>query len=181
VLEKVFQLKILLKFVNKKNGHLYSIDVDDCSEISNSSKWTFIKSRDDDFENLKNKLPEQFDLIFLDSFHNAEHVCKIFYHYYSKLKKGGSFYFDDISWLPYLKNAERNNFNCEMNNLETFEKLVEIFSTNRKNMDLYFSFVGSGMAKIIKLNDQILTKQKKIKSRKFSLKNFVRKFYNYFL
>ena len=68
-----------------------------------------------------------------------------------------------------------------MNNLETFEKLVEIFSTNRKNMDLYFSFVGSGMAKIIKLNDQILIKQKKIKSRKFSLKNFARKFYNYFL
>ena len=50
-----------------------------------------------------------------------------------------------------------------------------------KNMDLYFSFVGSGMAKIIKLSNQKLVKQKKIKSRKFSIKNFVRKFYNYFL
>ena len=178
---KGISTKNFIKVCEQKNGHLYSIDVDDCSEISNSSKWTFIKSRDDDFENLKNKLPEQFDLIFLDSFHNAEHVCKIFYHYYSKLKKGGSFYFDDISWLPYLKNTERDNFNCEINNLETFEKLVEIFSTNQKNMDLYFSFVGSGMAKIIKLSNQKLVKQKKIKSRKFSIKNFVRKFYNYFL
>jgi len=32
------------KFINiceKNNGHLYSVDIDDCSEISKSKNWTF--------------------------------------------------------------------------------------------------------------------------------------------
>ena len=166
------------KFINiceKNNGHLYSVDIDDCSEISKSKNWTFIKSRDDNFDYLEKKLPKEFDLIFLDSFHNAEHVEKIFYYYYAKLKKGGSFFFDDISWLPYLKNNERDNFNCEINNLETFEKLLEIVIENKSQVDLYFSFIGSGMARIIKLDDKELLEPKKIKTRKISLKNFFRK------
>jgi len=166
------------KFINiceKNNGHLYSVDIDDCSEISKSKNWTFIKSRDDNFDYLEKKLPKEFDLIFLDSFHNAEHVEKIFYYYYAKLKKGGSFFFDDISWLPYLKNTERDNFNCEINNLETFEKLLEIVIENKSQVDLYFSFIGSGMARIIKLDDKELLEPKKIKTRKISLKNFFRK------
>ena len=71
-----------IKICEKNDGHLYSIDIDDCSNISNSSKWTFIQSRDDDFETLEAKLPNEFDLIFLDSFHNANHISKIFYYYF---------------------------------------------------------------------------------------------------
>ena len=171
------------KFINiceKNNGHLYSVDVDDCSEISKSKNWTFIKSRDDNFGYLETRLPKEFDLIFLDSFHNAEHVSKIFYYYCSKLKKGVSFFFDDISWLPYLKNTERDNFNCEINNLETFEKLLNILKVNTIKFDLYFSFIGSGMARIIKLQDNELIKPKKIRTRKLSFKNFFRKIFNIF-
>ena len=46
------------KFINiceKNNGHLYSVDVDDCSEISKSTNWTFIKSRDDNFNYLEKR------------------------------------------------------------------------------------------------------------------------------
>ena len=167
--------KKFLNLINKNGGHLYSVDVDDCSNIASSDNWTFIQSRDDNFDYLEKKLPKEFDLIFLDSFHNAKHVEKIFYYYYPKLKKGGSFFFDDISWLPYLKNTERDNFNCEINNLETFEKLLEIVIENKSQVDLYFSFIGSGMARIIKLDDKELLEPKKIKTRKISLKNFFRK------
>ena len=61
-----------------------------------------IKSRDDDFKFLDQKLPKKFDVIYLDSLHEADHVEKIFYHYFKKLKVGGFFFIDDISWLPYL-------------------------------------------------------------------------------
>ena len=118
---------------------------------------------------------EEFDLIYLDSFHNANYVKKIFYHYYKMLKKDGVFYFDDISNIPYLKDNYRNNFNCEINNLETFNLLLEILRNNKENIDLYFSFVGSGMAKILKKNNKNLNESKKILSRKYSLKNFLRK------
>ena len=75
-------------------------------------------------------LPKNVDLIYLDSFHNAKHIEKNFYHYYPLLKVVGTFVFDDISWLPYLKNKKRNNFHCEINNQETFERLLEIKSSN---------------------------------------------------
>ena len=78
--------KRFLEIINKNKGHLYSIDVDDYSDVANDENWTFIKSRDDNFDFLENKIPEKFDLIYLDSFHSAPHIKKIIYHYFSKLK-----------------------------------------------------------------------------------------------
>ena len=120
-------------------------------------------------------MSREVDLIYLDSFHNANHIEKIFYHYFPFLKVGGTFIFDDISWLPYIKDKPRNNFNCEINNQETFEKILGVQSHNEDCIDLYFSFVGSGSAKIIKKNDLQLKRANKIKSIKFSLENTLRK------
>ena len=142
--------KRFLEIINKNKGHLYSIDMDDYSDVANDENWTFIKSRDDNFDFLENKIPEKFDLIYLDSFHSAPHIKKIIYHYFSKLKKDCFFFIDDISWLPYVKDNYRNNFNCEINNKETFYMLLEILRSNRENVDIYFSFIGSGMCKIVK-------------------------------
>ena len=164
-----------LQTIKQNHGHLYSIDVDDCRKISNDPNWTFIQSRDDDFEYLENKIPNEFDVIYLDSFHNAKHIKKIIYHYYSKLKNNGFFFIDDISWLPYVKNNYRNNFNCELNNKETFFELLEILRSNSDNLDMYFSFIGSGMCKIIKKNQNQLNEKTKVLSRTFSIKNALRK------
>ena len=94
--------KLFLDFCKKNNGKVFSIDIDDYSKKFNDDNWTFIKSRDDDFKFLDQKLPKKFDVIYLDSLHEADHVEKIFYHYFKKLKVGGFFFIDDISWLPYL-------------------------------------------------------------------------------
>ena len=61
-----------------------------------------------------------------------KHVEKIFYMYFDKLKINGLFIIDDISWLPYIKNAWRNNEWIENNNKETFYKLIEIYNSNQK-------------------------------------------------
>lgn len=167
--------KVFVKQCEENGGKVYSIDVNDCSGILSSNHWEFIHSRDDDFEYLEKKLPEKFDLIFLDSFHNANHIEKIFYHYFKKLKKGCYFYFDDISWIPYVKNNFRDNFNCEINNQETFFRLLQILNSNTDLIDLYFSFVSSGMAKVLKKNDKQLLMPKKINSRENSIKNIMRK------
>ena len=108
-------------------------------------------------------------------FHNASHVKKILFHYYKKLKPGGLLFIDDICWIPYIKNNYRNHFNSEINNLETFEMLNDVLLANQKNINLFYTFVGSGMAKIVKLNNESLNESIKIKSRKFSLKNILRK------
>ena len=167
--------KMFIDICERKDGFLNSVDVDNYSKKFLSKKWKFIHGRDDNFQLVEKFISKNIDLIYLDSFHDAEHVEKIFFHYYSYLKKNGYFIIDDISWLPYSKKNERDNFNSEINNHETFQKILEIYNNNTKNFDLTFNFKSSGMAKIIKKNDNDLFVSKKIIIRKFTIKNFIRK------
>ena len=167
--------KLFLEVCEKNNGFLYSVDIDDTSKKFNSKKWKFIHSRDDNFKLVESYIPKKIDLIYIDSFHDAEHVAKIFFYYYPFLKDNGCLIIDDVSWLPYSKKNERDNFNSEINNHETFHKILDIYNNNTKNFSLNFNFKSSGMAKIIKKNNEILLISKKVISRKFTFKNLVRK------
>ncbi len=166
--------KLLLDYCNKNNGELFSVDIKDYSNLFNDKNWHFIKSRDDNFDFLKNKIPNELDIIYLDSLHEAKHVENIFYYYFDYLKVEGIFFIDDISWLPYLKNSKRDNFYCEINNKETFEKLLEIYNFNQEKFDIFFTFISSGMCKIVK-KQNFLNLNKKFFSREFSIKNLIRK------
>ena len=66
----------------------------------------------------------------------------------------------------------------EINNRETFFKLLEIFNSNNKNINLEFNFAHSGVCKILKKNDLELNKAFKIRSREFSIKNILKKILN---
>jgi len=167
--------KMFLDICEKSDGELFSVDINDYSKLFQNAKWKFIQSRDDNFDYLEDKIPKKFDIIYLDSLHEANHVEKIFYYYFKKLKLNGFFFIDDISWLPYLKNSYRNNFYCEINNKETFERLLSIYLSNEENFDIDFNFTSSGICKIKKKKDE-LNKRKKIKTREFSIKNILKKF-----
>ena len=172
---KGISTKMFIDICEKNNGFLHSVDCDDFTNVSDSRYWKFHLTRDDNFDYLDQEIPDGIDLFYLDSFHNANHIEKIIYHYYPKLKLNGQFIIDDVSWIPYLKDAKRNSFNCERNNNETFERIMKINYGNSRNLELYFSFIGSGLAKIIKRSNDNLFAPKKIKTRKFSIKNFFRK------
>ena len=129
--------KKLLKLCESNNGHLYSLDVNDCSNIIDNKKWTFIKSRDDDFEFVNTKIPNELNVIFIDTLHEAKHVENLIYNYYEKLIVGGYIFIDDISHLPYLKNQSNSDFYCEITN-ETFDKILEIYYYNQDNFSLNF-------------------------------------------
>ena len=113
--------------------------------------------------------------MFIDTLHEANHVKKLIYEYYPLLNTNGYIFIDDISHLPYLKNSQRNNFYCEINNQETLKMLLEIYSENSENIDISFSFISSGLAIIKKKTDKNLNQSKKLYFREFSIKNFSRK------
>ena len=167
--------EFFLNICEKNNGFLYSVDIDDTSKKFNSKKWKFIHGRDDNFKLVESYIPKKIDLIYIDSFHDAEHVAKIFYHYYPFLKKDGILLIDDVSWLLYSKKNERDNFNSEINNHETFHKILDIYNNNTNNFDLTFNFKSSGIAKILKKNDENLFVSKKVLIRQFTIKNLIRK------
>ena len=61
--------KRFLDICMKNNGKLYSIDIDDCSEVSKDPNWSFFKTRDDNFEFIKSKIPKKIDVLFIDTLH----------------------------------------------------------------------------------------------------------------
>ncbi len=167
--------KKFLDICKKNNGKLFSIDIDDCSNIINDKSWNFYQTRDDNFEYIKSKIPEKIDILFIDTLHEANHVKKLINEYYPIIKKNGFIFIDDISHLPYLKNKDRDNFYCEINNKETFDLLISIYSENTENFDLSFSFVSSGLAIIKKKTDSELIDYRKLNERGMTTKNILRR------
>lgn len=167
--------KKFLDICKKNNGKLFSIDIDDCSNIINDKTWNFYQTRDDNFDYIKSKIPEKIDILFIDTLHEANHVKKLINEYYPIIKKNGFIFIDDISHLPYLKNKDRDNFYCEINNKETFDLLISIYSENTENFDLSFTFVSSGLAIIKKKTDSELFDYRKLNERGLTTKNILRR------
>ena len=84
-------------------------------------------------------------------------------------------YIDDISWLPYIKNNWRDHKYTENINFDTFQILLNLLNSNKDNFTLEFNFQDSGMARLIKLKDNILEKPKKIIRRKNLIKIILNK------
>jgi len=152
-----------------------SISVVKKLNVSNNKNWEFYQTRDDNFEFIKSKIPKKIDVLFIDSLHEANHVERLIKNYYSLIKSDGYIFIDDISHLPYLTNKNRNNFYCEINNKETFELLLSVYSENMNNFDLSFSFISSGLAIIKKKNDNELMNYKELEERSYNFKNILRK------
>lgn len=166
--------KKFLEICHKNNGWLFSVDIDDCSNIFKDQRWKFFQTRDDNFQFIKSQIPSKIDVLFIDTLHEASHVKSLFSEYYSLLNPQGYIFIDDISHLPYLKNKDRNNFYCEINNKETFETILSIYSENYKNFELNFSFFSSGLAIIKKLNQNNLNPSDRLEIRDYTIKNFLR-------
>ena len=163
--------KMFLDICAKNEGKLISVDVDDYSNLFNDNNWTFLKTRDDDYQKVSSYFSEDFDIILIDSLHEPNHVSKLIYTYWKHLKLNGSMYIDDISWLPYVKNSWRDHEYTENINRDTFNKILEIQLSNYDNINLIFSFSGSGMCRIIKQNHNELSKPKLM----FPRKNYIKK------
>jgi len=174
--DKGISTSLFLKYCEKTNSKLFSIDIIDYSKLFKNTKWQFFRTRDDNKVGINKFVNSSVDIIFLDTEHTAKHVEKIFYMYFNKLKINGLFIIDDISWLPYIKNGWRNNEWIENNNKETFNKLIEIYNSNQKNIEIIFQFEDSGLA-IIKKKGLKLKEYTPIISRKYSIKNILRTFF----
>jgi len=168
--------KMFLDVCERNDGYLTSIDIEDCSKVVNNKRWNFIHSSDSNFDYVNKFISNsKFDVLFIDSLHEPNHVRKVFYHYFNFLKLNGIIFLDDVVWLPYTKNAVRDNDFVEIINRLTFEKLIEIYNANVSNLTLNIDFTGSGLAILKKIGSDLNT-EKKIKNRLFSIKNIIKKY-----
>ena len=168
--------RMFLEVCDKNNGNLISVDILDCSKVSNNPRWRFIHSSDDNFDYINNIIKKKIDILFIDSLHDPNHIRKVFYNYFNFVKINGLIFIDDLVWLPYVKGGYRDNEFVETINRLTFNKILEIFNENKNNFTLDINFSGSGLAIIKKINAK-LNYEKKISNRLFSLKNILKLIY----
>ena len=166
--------KMFLDLCDELDGTLNSVDIHNHKDLFNNPRWNFIHSRDDNFDLINKIENKEFDLIYIDSLHEPNHVKKILYFYYNYLKINGRVFIDDINWLPYVENSFKDSEYSEVINRKTFLKILEIYFANFENIQLDFSFNGTGNANILKLNQKSLNEPKKIKNRLFGLRNLLR-------
>ena len=168
--------KMFLEICNQNDGNLISIDILDYSNVSSNPRWKFIHSSDDDFDYTNKFIEKKVDVLFIDSLHEPNHIRKVFYNYFNFVKVNGLIFIDDVIWLPYVKDGYRDNDFIETTNRLTFNKILEIFNSNKDNFTLDMNFSASGLAIMKKIGNH-LNNEKKIVNRLFSLKNILKKFY----
>ena len=69
--------ELFLQYSQINNCNLFSIDIVDYQNKFDQKEWNFILGRDDDFDFIEKKIPNEFELILLDTVHEARHVEKI--------------------------------------------------------------------------------------------------------
>ena len=166
--------RMFLDLCDELDGTLNSVDIHNHKDLFNHPRWNFIHSRDDNFDLINKIENKEFDLIYIDSLHEPNHVKKILYFYYNYLKINGRVFIDDINWLPYVENSFKDSEYSEVINRKTFLKILEIYFANFENIQLDYSFNDTGNANILKLNQNSLNEPKKIKNRLFGLRNVLR-------
>ena len=92
-IEKIKNIKILelgvrngistsmfLKLCEENDGKMISVDVADCSHLYQNNRWKFIHESDDNFEKINNEIKDMggLDVVYIDSFHEPNHVKKVF-------------------------------------------------------------------------------------------------------
>jgi len=146
--------KAFLCYLEKTNGKLFSVDIDDCSKVANSKNWNFLQSNDlhsdyilKQFEEIQNN---GVDLIYIDSYHEDHHVLKLLNIWFKYLKKNGAIFIDDIDSFPLRK--KKDIWSSVVYDLT--EDAVKEFYYNNCEKILYTKYFGeNGLGKIYKLVD----------------------------
>ena len=168
--------KVFLHAIDKKSsGLLFSVDIKDCTGVSKSDAWTFIKKDSTDIKGILKEAPileKGIDIIYVDSLHTPNHVYKEIYGWFPFLKKGGYMYFDDIDSGPYQFGMRKDNAGIEFSNRKIFELIEAVFQANIDIVDLDLMRGSTGLACLKKISN---------KGSQLQSPKFIRKRYNPFL
>ena len=163
--ERGSSTKKFIDFAEKNSGKVFSVDIVDCSKVSNSRIWKFLRSNDLNVEYVLNQFSEikigGADLIYIDSYHEAEHVQKLIYHYFTYLKHDGAIFVDDIDSFPLR--LRKKTWNSIIYDL-TLDSVKEFYENNIENCSLkvFYNNKQNGLAMIHKTT-KFLTEPNKIK------------------
>ncbi len=145
--------KRFFDYVEENGGNLYSIDIKDCSTAINSKNWNFLQCNDLNKKKILENFPELnrgIDLLFIDSYHDPNHVRNLLDKWFYLVKKEGFIFFDDTE--SYLYRIKKNYILSIIN--DSINSEIKDFYHQNYDQLLYTKyFHGSGLAEFHKLSD----------------------------
>ena len=154
--ERGSSTKAFVWFAEKVNGKVFSVDIDDCSNVVQSSHWSFLKSDDLDRDYILknfNEIKEQgVDLIYIDSYHENFHVSKLLNLWFKYLKKDGAIFIDDTDSFPFRQ--RKDTWNSIVYDL--IDDVVKEFYYNNIDKIFYTKYMNTkenGLVKLYKTSD----------------------------
>ena len=140
-------------YINDKGGQLFSIDIRDCSNTIDSTEWNFFQCNDLNKDKILKKfsiIEKGVDLIFIDSYHEPNHVKTLLHIWFYYLKKDGFIYFDDTE--SYLYRLKKNSILSIVN--DSINDEIKNFYHQNYDQLLYTKyFHGTGLAELQKFSD----------------------------
>ncbi len=154
--ERGSSTKAFVWFAEKVNGKVFSVDIDDCSKVVESSHWSFLKSNDLDRDYILknfNEIKEKgVDLIYIDSYHENFHVIKLLNLWFKYLKKDGAIFIDDTDSFPFRES--KDTWNSIIYDL--IDDAAKEFYYNNIDKVSYTKYMNSkenGLVKLTKISD----------------------------
>jgi predicted O-methyltransferase YrrM len=146
---------LFLQACEENNGRLVSVDIKDCSDISKSNRWKFVKSGSTDIDFILSQAPylrNGIDILYIDSLHIKSHVEKELTGWYPFMNKGSHIFFDDVDSNPYRKGQRKDNLNDEIEWDKIREYIEEFFYSNEDDLYLDIMFGSTGLAHLYKIS-----------------------------
>jgi predicted O-methyltransferase YrrM len=170
---------VLLQACEEKDGRLVSVDIVDCSQVSDSKRWQFVQSDSTDVELILYKAPylkEGIDILYIDSFHRKEHVNAELTGWYPYMNEKAWIFFDDVDSNPYRKGHRKDKFQTELSCNEIHDYVKDFFYANEDSLRLSIMYGSTGLACLYKLSPQGAMPQeaKRIVHRRKTILNMMR-------
>jgi predicted O-methyltransferase YrrM len=146
---------VFLQACEEKQGHLYSVDIADCSNVAESPVWSFIQQSDLETDHILSQAPAiktGINLLHIDSLHTRDHVYMLLMKWYPHVKAGGYITFHDVDPTPYLRGQRKDNPRHEQEAVGMADVIREFFYANEDQLFLEYHFGSTGMGIMRKLS-----------------------------
>lgn len=146
---------VFLTACEETGGHLVSVDVKDCSDVADSSQWTFVQSDSSDKDLIIEKAPilrGGIDVVLIDSLHHPRHVQNELSAWIPLVNPGGTVILDDVDPWPYRRGAKKANWRTYLRNRKIRKSVIGFYREHEDNFYLSIDYGSTGLAVLRKLS-----------------------------
>lgn len=147
---------MFLQACQENGGRLFSVDIEDFSDVSNDPDWTFIQSDSSDVEGIVAKhaaLKDGIDILLIDSLHKRTHVEKELYGWSKYMKKNSFIFFDDVDPNVFRKGHRKDHALLEHDWQNMQDCVLDAFHNNEEDCTLEIHYGSTGLAMMKKETD----------------------------